>query len=111
MMDLSVYRTRFDQFVEIYGDGSDEMIREDVNEEMRKRWPFYALAGVDIMKISEMLSDADAWYYYQALENFGAKLDVQRFIQAFDARFIKKNWSLFLKRGASVEELKAACFK
>lgn len=110
MQDLSHYKARFDEYVAMYGDGSDEFSVEDVNEEMKKRWPFYALAGVDIEKIVQMMSDKDAWYYYEALQSFGAKLDIHRFIQAFDRRFIKKNWSLFLRRGADAEELKAACF-
>ena len=107
MMDLSFYRTRFDEYVEMYGDGSDSLAVEDVNDEMRKRWPFYAMAGADVEKIAEMLSDRDAWHYYEALESYGVKMDIHRFMKAFSSRFIKKNLSLFLKRGADIEELKA----
>lgn len=110
MQDLSNYLTRFDEFVAMYGDGSDEFSVEDVNEEMKKRWPFYALAGADIGKITQMLSDEDAWYYYDALLSFGAKPNINRFIRAFDKGFVKKNWPLFLRRGADVKELKAKCF-
>jgi hypothetical protein len=109
MQDLSHYLTRFDEFVAMYGDGTDEFSVEDVNEEMRRRWPFYALAGADIGKIMLMMSDEDAWYYYDALLSFGAKPDIDRFVRAFDKEFIKKNLPLFSKRGANVDELKAIC--
>ena len=110
-MDLSVYRERFDDYVDIYGDGSDRNSVEYVNCRIVRVWPFFALAGVDVTKLAEMMSDSDVWLYYDALIQWGAVIDVHRFIEKASVRFIMKNKELFIERGATEHELEIACSK
>lgn len=66
----------FDLLVDSFGDGSDEIQREDVGVELHDNWQRYLDAGCDATKVAEMMSAQDVWEHYEELREHGARINL-----------------------------------
>ena len=67
---------RFDLLSDMFGDGSDQICKEDVNLKLHDAWRNFLEAGCDATRVSDMMSAQDVWEHYGELLEYGADINL-----------------------------------
>ena len=108
-MEKIILQAKFDEMVDRF-DGSDSIIVEDVNREMRRCWREFLEAGFDAKQVAKMMSRKDRWKHYDVLLSYGVSIDATKMMLKFGVEFVKKHWDEFVERGVSADALVKKCF-